>query len=123
MENQYTIRITYKEGMTMPELVNEINEYNDAVSFGFKAMMQQQSNLLLGEIKAIKSDIVDIKSDIKTIKSDIVGVKGEIKTIKSDIVDIKGNTKSINEKLDKLIESDVKDINEKLDKLLNNLKG
>jgi hypothetical protein len=47
--------IEYKEGMEMKELVDAINQSNEAMMTGFNAMIQQQTDLLLGEIKKVQT--------------------------------------------------------------------
>lgn len=48
------MKIEYTEGMEMKELVDAINQSNDAMMTGFNAMIQQQTDLLLGEIKKVQ---------------------------------------------------------------------
>lgn len=42
--------IEYKEGMEMKELVDAINQSNDSMMTGFSAIIQKQTDFLLGEM-------------------------------------------------------------------------
>jgi len=57
-------KISNKEGMSMKELIDAINNGNDAIITAFKAMLQNQTEIIL---KKMDTDLGEIKGDIKEI--------------------------------------------------------
>jgi hypothetical protein len=70
-----SIDIEYTEGMTMEELVEKINESNNAILLGFKSMIESQSTLLLGEIKKSNDKIDSLESKLNKLM-DHFGIQG-----------------------------------------------
>lgn len=51
--------IEYKEGMEMKELVDAINQNNEAMMTGFNAIIQHQTDLMLGEMNKCFGEVND----------------------------------------------------------------
>ena len=64
-----TLKINYHKEMTMEELVNAINNSNNILMTGFGAMIRNQSDLLLGEIKQLNTKVSSLESDMQKIKN------------------------------------------------------
>jgi len=84
-EETNTISITYRENMTMKELVNEINRGNQALMLGIKATIANQTDLLL---KKFETDINGLETKLG----------GRLDTLESDMKEIKEFIKDLRDK-------------------------
>lgn len=77
----------------------------------------EKLDLILSEIKGIKSEMAVMKSDIAELKSDVAELKSEMAVVKSDIAKLKAEMKEVKSDIAGLkakmagMESDITDIN------------
>lgn len=88
--------VTLLETMSMEELIEALNTNKDVLISAFTTVVQKQSELILGEITSIKTDIATLKTDVTTIKTDVSTLKidvaelrTDVSTLKTDIAEIK----------------------------------
>ena len=50
---------------------------------------------LKGDVKGLKTDMVEVKADVKGLKADMVEVKADVKGLKADMVEVKADVKGL----------------------------
>ena len=86
--------------------------------------MNEDTNLILNELKAVRSDMSEVKHEICGLKQDVSEMKQEICEMKQDISVMKQDISKINLKLENDIEPAIKilaenqlELNKKMDTL------
>ena len=54
------------------------------------------------DVVALKTDVADLKTDVVALKADVADLKTDVAVLKSDVVDIKSDLEVVNSRLDRL---------------------
>lgn len=83
----------------------------------------QKLDLLLSEMKEVKTDVRTLKDDVQTLKGDVQTLKGDVRTLKDDVQTLKKDVSTLNKRVSTLeekvisLDGKVSTLEEKVDKL------
>ena len=69
--------------------------------------LEKSMELVLTELRGLRTDMDDVKSDISVLKADVADLKTDVVMLKTDVAGIKSELKVVNSRLDRLEQGQV----------------
>ena len=80
----------------------------------FQELVLQELRDLKTDVQGIKSDVAGVKTDVKRIESDVQGLKSEVQGVKSEVQGVKSEVQGLKSEVSE-IKADVKVLIRKMD--------